>query len=160
LSERFREYLDSAAGKVTVGLIIVAMAGLMYWSVRSNFGPTSAARMASERVFICAKTGKSFSHVVEKGEKIPVRSKFSGENTGFPAETCNWNADGSVRAEGVPVLLNQYKGEGEPTFCPDCGRLVVGHNPPADPSRKPPPTKAEYEARSKSRTQSNNTTDR
>jgi hypothetical protein len=133
------------------------MAGLMYWSVRSNFGPTRAARMASDRVFVCSKTGKSFSHSVEKGEAIPVYSKYSGENTGFPAEMCFWKADGSIRAGGVPVLLNQYKGLGEPTFCPECGRLVVGHNPPADPTRKPPPTKTEYEARNKGRTRNNNT---
>lgn len=157
MNERLREYLDSVAGKVTAGLILLALAGLMYWSVRSNFGPTSAARMSSERVFVCSKTGKSFSHSVVKGEKIPVYSKYSGENTGFPAEMCFWNADGSIRTEGMPVLLNQYKGEGEPTFCPDCGRLVVGHNPPADPTRKPPPTKAEYEARTKGRAQNNNT---
>jgi hypothetical protein len=159
LNERFREYLDSVAGKVTVGLIILALGGLMYWSVRSNFGPTSAARMASERVFVCAKTGKSFSHTMEKGERIPVYSKFSGENTGFPAEMCFWNADGSIRTEGVPVLLNPYKGVSEPTFCPECGRLVVGHNPPPAPSHKPPPTKAEYEARNTGKAQ-NNTTDR
>jgi hypothetical protein len=42
------------------------------------------------------------------------------------------------------VLINQWKNSTEPTFCPDCGRLVVGHNPPAVAGSTPPPTKEEY----------------
>lgn len=158
MNERLKEYMDSVAGKVTAGILIVACVAMVYWSARSSFG-SSAGRMASDRVFVCAKTGKSFSHTLAKGEKLPIYSKYSGENTAYPAEMCTWNADGSIRKEGVPVLLNQYKGNAEPTFCPDCGRLVVGHNPAADPSRKPPPTKAEFQAR-KGRELINNNTDR
>lgn len=158
LNERVREFLDSVAGKVTVGILLVAMAGMVYWSAKSSFG-SSAANMASDRVFVCSKTGKSFNHTLARGEKLPVYSKYSGENTGFPAEMCFWNADGSIRKDGVPVLLNQYKGDSNPTFCPECGRLVIGHNPPADPSRKPPATKAEWQSR-KGKELLNNTTDR
>ena len=147
MNERLREFSESAAGKVTVGVIIFAAAAMVWYSVRSNLGPSSAGRMASDRMFICARTGRSFWHTLERGESIPVRSSYSGARTGYPAELCFWNADGSVRKEGFPVLLNQYKGEAEPTFCPDCGRLVVGHNPPADPSRRPPPTRDEYKPR-------------
>jgi hypothetical protein len=150
--------MDSVAGKVTVGILIVAMVAMVWWSARSSFG-SSAAHMASDRVFVCSKTGKSFWHTLSKGEKLPVYSKYSGANTGYPAEMCSWNADGSIRKDGVPVLLNQYKGDTDPTFCPECGRLVVGHNPAADPSRKPPPTKAEYQSR-KGKELIINTTDR
>jgi hypothetical protein len=147
LNERLREFSESSAGKVTVGVIIVAAAAMVWMSVRSNLGTSNAGKMASDRMFICAKTGKSFWHTLERGESIPVYSSYSKEKTGYPAELCFWNADGSVRKEGFPVLLNQYKGEAGPTFCPDCGRLVIGHNPPADPSHKPPVTKDEYKPR-------------
>jgi len=68
------EFLDSVAGKVTVGILVVAMAGMVYWSAKSSFG-SSAANMASDRVFVCSKTGKSFNHTLAKGEKLPVYSK-------------------------------------------------------------------------------------
>jgi len=146
-SERFREFLETSAGKVTAAAIILVAGAMIYYSVRSNFGPTDAGRMASDRMFIDAKTGKSFWYTLKKGDKIPVYSKSSGENAGYPAEMCYWNKDGTIRKEGFPVLLNTYKGEPEPTFCPDCGRLVVGHNPPAAVGRKAPPTQEEYRAR-------------
>jgi len=44
------------------------------------------------------------------------------------------------------VLLNEATGKPGPTFCPDCGRFVVPHNPSPQMSPKPPPTKQEYEA--------------
>jgi hypothetical protein len=160
MNERLKEFMDSVAGKVTAGILMVAVVGMVYWSARSSFGSSDASRMASDRVFVCSKTGKSFWHTLEKGEKLPIYSKYSGDKTGYPAEMCFWNADGSIRREGVPVLLNQYKGDGEPTFCPDCGRLVVGHNPAADPSRKPPPTKAEFQSRKGNKELLNNNTDR
>lgn len=147
MNQRVQEFFESIAGKVTAGVIIVAAAAMVWMSVRSNLGTSGAGKMASDRMFICSKTNKSFWHTLQKGESIPVLSKYSGEKTGYPAEMCYWNADGSIRSEGVPVLLNQYKGEPEPTFCPECGRLVMGHNPPADPSRKPPATRDEYMAR-------------
>jgi len=41
--------------------------------------------------------------------------------------------------------MNTYIGKPEPTFCPDCGRLVVARNPVAQPGMRPPPTREQWE---------------
>ena len=81
-----------------------------------------------------------------RGDKIPVKAP-SGKNSGYLAEFCYWNKDGTAKKEPTPVLLNRYKGKPDPTFCPDCGRLVTAFNPPPRPGVKPPPTEDEMKAR-------------
>jgi len=101
-------------------------------------------------MYICTETGKPFRHQIKMGESLPIESPYSGKKTGVPAEACYWNADGTTRKEPVWVLLNQWIHKPGPTFCPDCGRLVVGHNPPPGPGARPPPTSTEYYARKSS----------
>lgn len=48
----------------------------------------------------------------------------------FRAELCYWTAEGGIKETPTPVLLNRHVGRPEPTYCPDCGRLVVPLNPP------------------------------
>jgi hypothetical protein len=116
---------------VVVGVAILA--GLIY-----VMGGSSATAEASRgRVFIDATTGETFRHEIEKGETIPVVAP-SGNETGFEAEPCYWTAEGGIKEEPTYVLLNRHKGEPEPTFCPDCDRLVVGLNPPAMEGATPP----------------------
>jgi hypothetical protein len=81
------------------------------------------------------------------GDQIPVKSPHSGKSTGYPAELCYWTKDGVIKSEPTAVLLRSHLGERSPTFCPDCGRLVVGHNPRPSQGDKPPPTQAEYKPR-------------
>jgi hypothetical protein len=138
-----REFLNSPRGKVlTFGaafvLLVVALA--VIWR---SLGPSEAAGISRHRVFVDAKTGKTFNHSLEIGETIPVEAP-SGGKTGYPAELCYWTREGSLKSSQTYVLLNQYKGDRSPTFCPDCGRLVIQLNPPAIPGDKAPPTKAEY----------------
>ena len=64
---------------------------------------------------------------------------------GVPQPRIFWTKDGKPKQDPTPVLLNSWIGKSGPTFCPDCGRLVVGHNPIPGPNSKPPPTKADYE---------------
>jgi hypothetical protein len=64
-------------------------------------------------------------------------------NTGYPAEACYWTADGGTKTEPTWVLMNAVLGKPGPTFCPDCGRLVVARNPMPGPGVKPPPTQQE-----------------
>ena len=143
--EKLREYFQTAAGKgIGIGLTVVAVL-VMAWSIRGALGPSDAERISTNRMFIDAATGKPFQHKIRMGETLPVEAP-SGDKTGYPAETCFWNKDGSIKREPTYVLLNENarppkKG---PTFCPDCGRLVTPMNPPAFPGRKPPPTQAEY----------------
>ena len=96
-------------------------------------------------MYIDANTGKAFDHILEKGERVPIQTP-SGEKAGYPAEPCYWTKDGKAKTEPTWVLLNVYSKKPGPTFCPDCGRLVVGHNPPPAPGESAPPTAANYKA--------------
>jgi hypothetical protein len=144
------QWLDNAlattGGKVTAGVVVVVVFASLYVEIRNTVNPPAAAAMY-EVSFICSQTGQVFKHAPQKGESIPVYSPFSGANTGYPAEFCYWTADGQIKSTPTPVLLNSWIGKSGPTFCPDCGRLVVSHNPFPSPGDKPPPTREEYERR-------------
>jgi hypothetical protein len=142
-----REFFESGAGKIAaIGVFVVALIVAVFM-FRNSFGTSSVVSDANTRVFIDKDTGKPFTVEMRAGMKIPLRAP-SGHDSGYPAELCWWTKDGKIRKDPYPVLLNSVKGRPEPTFCDDCGRLVVGHNPkPATPDTKPPPTKEQYEAR-------------
>jgi hypothetical protein len=144
-----REFANTGKGKAVVVVLLLVGAIALYLSIRSNF--SSAAADSANRVFIDADTGKVFKHTIKLGESLPVESPDSGKRTGYEAEQCYWTKDGKPKDEPTYVLLNIYKGSRDPTFCPDCGRLVVPHNPPPTTGSKPPPTKAEYASRHSAR---------
>jgi hypothetical protein len=139
-----RRFLSTSAGKVLGILILIVAASAFYLQLREFFRPAALAAVRTQ-VFIDAETGKAFEHELVKGEMIPIVSPDTGKNTGYPAELCYWTKDGGVKTDPTAVLLNIYRGKSGPTFCPDCGRLVVGHNPMAVAGNKPPPTQQEYE---------------
>jgi len=141
--EAIRKFFRSSAGMGVAVVLLLAGLVTAYYTVRGAFGSEGAA-MSADRMFMDATTNKPFRHELSESEPIPVKAP-SGGRTGFPAEACYWTKDGKPKTEPTFVLINMWKGSKEPTFCPDCGRLVVGHNPPATPGTKPPPTKDEYE---------------
>jgi hypothetical protein len=145
--EGFRRFLESGTGKMVAGGVIAVAALLMVLGIRSYFGSSSAADLSRDRVFICSETGKPFNHSLQYGEAIPIKSPHSGKETGYPAELCYWTKEGAIKDKPTPVLLRSLLGEKGPTFCPDCGRLVVGHNPKPNPGDNPPPTEGEYRLR-------------
>jgi hypothetical protein len=141
--ERLREFLKGGAGKAAA--VVVVLAGLLaaIWSARGVM-TSEAEELSANRMFVDAETGKPFRYDLSgSSAEIPAPAP-SGKKTGYPAESCYWTKDGKPKPEPTYVLLNMWKGSSEPTFCPDCGRLVVGHNPPATEGGKPPPTKDEY----------------
>ena len=141
---RARDFIGRPSGRwAAVVFTAAAVAGLAF-ALYAAFGDSEAVASSRQRVFVCAQSGKSFRHEIAAGEVIPVRSPHSGGATGYPAELCYWMADGTVKDEPTAVLLNSYLGQAGATFCPDCDRLVVGHNPPAEPGAKPPPLRHEY----------------
>ena len=99
----------------------------------------------SPRWFADAETRQPFQQKIELGMTMPVKSPFTHRATGYPAELCYWTKDGKPKTTPTPVLLNSDLGIDGPTFCPDCGRLVVGHNPAPEPGMKAPPTREDYE---------------
>jgi hypothetical protein len=145
-SSGLREFLNSSRGR-TISLIAVAIvvlgAGFLIWK---QLGPTEAAALSADRTFIDSATGKPFEHELKIGDMIPVDAP-SGGKTGYPAELCYWTKDGKPKDQPTAVLMKNLIGQSGPTFCPDCGRLVVGHNPAPGPGVKVPPTEAEYNAR-------------
>ena len=141
-----RDFLEGTGGKVATVVLLVVAVAFGVFMFRNSFGTPSEVRDANTRVFVDATTGKPFDVEMKPGMQIPAKAP-SGQNTGYPAELCWWTKDGKVRRDPYAVLLNSSVGKAEPTFCPDCGRLVVGHNPkPTGPNEKPPPTQAEYKA--------------
>lgn len=145
--ERLRNAANSPAGKVAVTVIVLAALGLLVWSTLSSLGSSEAASMTGSRMFMCTETGRPFAADLRDGWTVPVPSPHSGKNTGVPAEQCVWTKEGTIKSEPTYVLLNEYAGRTGPTFCPECGRLVVQRNPifrAGDPSAKAPPTQEEY----------------
>lgn len=146
MTDEAEKFFDTKAGKVAAAaflLLALVVGGL---AVRSYLAPAGAS-VANDRLFICAKTGKTFEYTLKLGDAIPVKSPYSGEATGYPADLCYWTKEGTVKKDPTPVLVKSRTGEPGPTFCPDCGRLVVVHNAKPKEGDRPPPTEAEYKPR-------------
>ena len=144
MMDGLRKFFQSKAGFVVAGITIVIAILAIVVAIKNTFGDSDAEALANRRDFIDATTGKSFKASIGPETTIPVKAP-SGQMTGFPAEKCYWTKDGKIKEEPTLVLVNSWMGKSGPTFCPDCGRLVVGHNPLPRPGAKPPPTKDEYQ---------------
>jgi hypothetical protein len=127
------------------GLLVVIGIFFAIGAIRGVF-TSEAETLSSDRMFIDSKTLKPYPLELKIGMTIPAKAP-SGGNTGYPAEACWWTKDGKKRSEPYYVIMNSYLEKPEPTFCPDCGRLVVRHNPPPGEVGKPPPTKEQYTSR-------------
>jgi hypothetical protein len=140
----FREFLRSPKGKyIAVAALAVGIVTAIY-SVFANMG-SAGADLANTRVYVDPKTGQTFRVKMGPGVELPPKAPSGA--TAVDAEACYWTRDGKVKEEPTYVVLNTYVGKPEPTFCPDCGRLVRGHNPPPVTGRRPPPTKDEFNQR-------------
>lgn len=142
-----REWMNSSGGRTTSAVVSVALvlgAGYLVWA---QFKPSEAELDARTRWFVDRDTGKAFRVELEDGMSFPVEAP-SGKMTGYPAEACYWTADGKAKTEPTYVIVREDYGESGPTFCPDCKRLVRGHNPRPGEGVEPPPTEADYRARS------------
>jgi hypothetical protein len=84
-------------------------------------------------MFMCSETSKTFEHAMQPGEHWPVNSPFTTKKTGYPVERCFWTRDGKRKLTPTYVILNENLGKKGDTICPDCGRIVIGHNPPPPP---------------------------
>lgn len=142
--ERIRQFLNSAGGKGALVLLFVVGGVLIWFQMGRSFGDGGVSDMSEGQYFVDSSTGMPFRHTLKAGERVPIAAP-SGGNTGYPAELCYWNADGTPKADPTPVLLAESAGKSGPTFCPDCGRLVKSRNPTPTDSDGPPPTRAEFE---------------
>jgi len=142
---RLLEFFNTVAGRILAILLVLLGIYVLVRTAKSSIGNGEAVSLSRDRVYIDSVTGKPFNFELKPGDSgiTPVLAP-SGGNTGYPAEQCYWTADGKIKADPTYVLLNKFIGRTGPTFCPDCGRLVVDHNPSPIPGGKPPPTEAEY----------------
>lgn len=139
-----RAFLNGPMGKSVSVLILLAgilIAGVVLYS---DLRPSAVVDSVTRPLFIDADNEQSFRQTISPGMTIPVKSPFSGKQTGYPAELCNWTKDGHVASEATPVLMNEWINKPGPTFCPVCSRLVVHHNPGAVEGQAPPPTREQY----------------
>ncbi len=99
-----------------------------------QIGGADPASIAADRAYIDIETGRVFSHTIQIGDMEPIKAP-SGSMSGYRAEACYWGKgdDGRWVLKDKPtyvVLKKRIDPEStEDTFCPDCGRRVVGHNP-------------------------------
>ena len=141
--EKIKAWLETPAGK-KVAVVLAVLAGLlMIWTLKNQFGASEVSKLTTDRVFIDADNGKPFNYTVKIGEDEPVVSPFTGKNSGYEAEKCYWTKEGKSKDEPTYVLLNARIKKPGPTYCPDCGRLVVAHNPGPEVGMSPPPTASE-----------------
>jgi len=112
-----------------IGLVAFIVAAILI--VRAIIGGAgSPANASRDRIAIDAVSGKVFDHyTVEEGKSFPWKNPKTGKNTLYPVEKCYWTAEGKAKINPTYVLLNEYAGKDGPTICPDCGRVVVPHNP-------------------------------
>ena len=143
----FRQYIQTKGGRYVVVAATLLLLGVAAYALYANLGADPVVKFNNGRVFICAETKKAYNVTLKQGMKIPYDSPYSGKATGYPAELCYWTKDGKIKQDPTPVLLNSYAGKPEPTFCPDCGRLVTIRNPFPEPGSTPPPTQADYNPR-------------
>jgi hypothetical protein len=144
----FRGILEHPKARGAAIFILLVVLGLAAWNIWNSVTPNNSVAAAESPLFIDSETGQTFRVKFQPGMHIPVMSPYTGRETGYVAELCYWTADGQIKSDPTAVLMNSDIGKPGPTFCPDCGRLVVVHNPNpnARPGMRPPPTEAEYYA--------------
>jgi hypothetical protein len=139
-------FFDTNLGRASLAALVVGLLGYAAWTIWANVGRSPLVSEFSDPIFIDADTGYAFHCKLTPTMTMPAICPDTGKAAGYPAELCFWTKDGHAKTDPTPVLLNIYRGISGPTFCPDCGRLVVAHNPLAVEGATPPPTKAEYYA--------------
>jgi DNA-directed RNA polymerase subunit RPC12/RpoP len=114
-------------------VVLLIVAGLLL--ARHATKSSSAERFASDRVFKCVDCAHEFEHDIKMGEIEPLACPKCGKQAGWMTEKCYWthDAEGNWKAKLNPtyvVLKSRIDpGSTEKTYCPDCGHIVVGHNP-------------------------------
>src|SRR5438045_3041491 len=114
-----REFLRSKGGSaVAIGGCLVGLVAV-FMVIHSTFGGAEGEDVAASRIFVDASTNppKPFKVTLTRGMKIPCKSPYSGQETGYPAELCYWTKDGAIKKEPTAVLLNETVGKTGPTFC-------------------------------------------
>lgn len=123
-------FLTSKPGKiVTIGLIVLALGVIVY----VTFWPDDHSNLVAD---VNTQTWIDTDGNVFRKKLVafePPDAKGPNGKAAFRAELCYWTKEGKTKTEPTPVLLNSNIGKPEPTYCPDCGRLVTPLNAPPMP---------------------------
>lgn len=124
-------WIKANPGRAVVGA--VAVLGIVlgaFFAYRASTGRNTLRDSSNRRTMIDSVTGEVYEeYPLPTGATFPYINPKTKDRTLYPAEACYWNKDGTAKLEPTWVLLNTYAGKPGPTVCPDCGRVVVGHNP-------------------------------
>ncbi len=113
-------------GGIAAAALFVAIVLL----IRNSFGGVDVADLSRQRTLVDSESGEIFrSYKIKDGTSLPWKNPKTGAMTLYPAEKCHWTEDGKAKLEPTYVILNETIGQEGPTRCPDCGRIVVRHNP-------------------------------
>jgi hypothetical protein len=118
--------------KLIAAVVIFVAAGVMAWY--SLAGPLAEDATAI-RGFLCNECQHAFDYKLKEGDRDPLRCPKCKAMAGYLAERCYWTKgpDGEWKAKLRPtyvILKTRINPDSdERTYCPDCGREVVGHNP-------------------------------
>jgi hypothetical protein len=117
------------SGGMGIVLTMVILGAAVFLAYRTLTSAPIPDAQGSTTVFVCSETYKPFDYTPKAGEKDPVLSPYSKKQTGYPAEACYWTKDGKRKSNPTYVILNSRLNKSGDTICPDCGRVVVPHNP-------------------------------
>ncbi len=128
--------VDARAKKIklsaAIGMLVVAAGIVTYQLTRS----TPAEMASNTRMLQCESTKQVFPHDLQLGEVPPLKCEICGKNDAYSPEKCFWtkDANGKWAIKETPtyvILPNRIDKENGASSipCPDCGHIVVGHNP-------------------------------
>lgn len=113
--------------KTILGVVAAGLIGYAAYAVWGTIGGGAEISKANTKGFKDSETGEVFQIKLEIGMKFPLENPKTGKNTLYPTEICY--AGKCLKKGGTYVILNSTLGKDEPTYCPECGTIVVPRNP-------------------------------
>ena len=117
--------------KTVLTVVAVLAVGYAGYSIMSAFGTPDDIREANTRILRDSNTGELVAvEITLDTPPYPLKNKSTGTNTLYPTEVC-WARECGNLPEGTRVILNAWLKKDGPTYCQNCGALVVPRNPDA-----------------------------
>lgn len=117
--------------KALATIVAVLLVGYAGYAIFSGLGEPDFVANANMRVLMDSETGEQFEiEISPDTEPYPHVNPKTGTTTLFPTEVCYARGCGSF-PKGTRVILNVWLDKKGPTYCPNCGALVVPMNPDA-----------------------------
>lgn len=115
---------------VGIAAPLLCIVALTLIAIQVTRRPPDYGAMSRTITLVDAETGDVFKNFkIKDGDTEPWPNPRTGARTLYSPEYCYWNADATAKTTPTYVILNAKLGIEGPTKCPDCGRVVVHHNP-------------------------------